>query len=93
MDLNRTRHGEQQHQRRATLGLFEMLILDHGTRVRSHGADIVFLDKAAKKRIRKEVGGDRGMRVFDRWLNSYLVVADDGSIITTARRTRRVKRS
>jgi hypothetical protein len=93
MDLNRTLHGNEQHQRRATLGLFESLILDFGTRSRSHGADIVFLDKAAKKRIRHAVGGDRGMRVFDRYFNAYLVVSDDGRIITTGRRTRRVKRS
>jgi len=92
MTPERTRHGELQHQRRATLGLFEGLILDHGTRVRSHGADIVFLDKAAKKRICNELGGKRGMRLFDRYLDSYLVVSDDNRIITTGRRTTRVKR-
>ncbi|MBV9783710.1 MAG: hypothetical protein JO264_07800 [Acidisphaera sp.] len=89
---DRTLHGDEQHRRRATLGLFEALVLDHGTRVRSHGADIVFLDKAARKRLRREIGGERGMRVFDRYWNAYLVVADDGRIITTGRRTRRVKR-
>ena len=89
---NRTQHGQRQHQRRATLGLFETLVLDHGTRLRSHGADVVFLDKAARKRIRREVGGNRGMRVVERYLNSYLVVADDGRIVTTGYRTSRIKR-
>lgn len=93
MELNWTRHSEVQRQRRATPTIFESLVLDRGTHVRSHGADIVFLDKAAKKRIRHEVGGDRGMRIFERWMNSYLVVADNGQIITAARRTRRVKRA
>jgi hypothetical protein len=51
MVLERTPHGEQQHQRRATLPLMEWMIMAHGTYVRSHGADIVFLDKAARKRI------------------------------------------
>lgn len=60
--------------------------------MRSHGADIVFLDKAARKRIRNEIGGARGMRLFDRHWNAYLAVADDGRIITTGFRTRRVKR-
>jgi hypothetical protein len=93
MELNWTRHSEVQRQRRATPAIFESLVLDRGTHVRSHGADIVFLGKAAKKRIRHEIGGDRGMRIFDRWMNSYLVVVDNGQIITTARRTCRVKRA
>lgn len=92
MELSRTRHAQEQHQRRATVGLIESLILDHGSRVRSHGADIVFLDKVAKRRLRKAVGGDRGMRILEQYCNSYLVVADDGRIITTGRRTQRVKR-
>ena len=52
--------------------------------MRSHGADIVLLDKPARK---------RGLRVFDRYWNAYLVVADDGRIITTGIRRRRVKRT
>lgn len=61
--------------------------------MRSHGADIVLLDKPARKRIRHAVGGERGLRVFDRYWNAYLVVADDGRIITTGIRRRRVKRT
>ncbi len=92
MELNRTKHGEQQHQRRATLGLFEDLLLDHGSRVRSHGADIVFLDKEARRSLSKSVGGKRGMRILERYCNSYLVVADNSQVITTGHRTRRVRR-
>ena len=93
MQMDRTAHASRQQQARATLPLFESLVLDHGTRVRSNGADIVFLDKAARRRIRDVVGGERGMRVFDRYCNTYLVVSSDGRIITTGTRTRRVKRT
>lgn len=92
MDLDRTAHAEQRHQAGATLTLWESLVLDYGARVRSGGAELVFLDKAARKRISREVGGQRGMRPFDRWTSQYLVVADDGRIVTAAPRTRRIKR-
>lgn len=92
MDLARTRHATQRHQGRTTPALFETLLLDHGSRLRRHGADVVFLDKAARKRLREELGGDRGLQLFERWTNSYLVVADNGQIITTARRNCRIKR-
>ena len=93
MDLDRTAHATARHQARATLPLFESLVLDYGTRVRSNDADIVFLDRAARKRIRHAVGGERGMRAFDRYYKrQYLVVADDGRIITTGYLTRRIPR-
>lgn len=91
MQRDRTAHASRQQQARATLPLFESLVLDHGTRVRSNGADIVFVDKAARKRIRRVVGGERGMRVLERYWNTYLVVSDDGRIITTGTRNQRVK--
>lgn len=93
MDLARTKHGLARHQARAVPPLFEALLLDHGSSIHRHGAEVIFLDKPARRRLRQELGGDRGLRLFDRWMNSYLVVADDdGRIITTARRTRRIKR-
>jgi hypothetical protein len=92
MNLGRTRHATERHQGRATPALFESLLLDHGSRLRRHGADVVFLDKTAKKRLRQELGGDRGPRILERWANTYLVVGDDGRSVTTARCTRRIKR-
>lgn len=93
MTLDCTAHASERHQGRATLPLFESLVLDYGTRIRSRGADVVFLDKAAKKRIREAVGGERGMRLFDRYLSQYLVVNDEGRIITTGYRTKRLNRA
>ena len=91
--LETTFHGAGRHQNRSTLPMVKSLVFDFGTRVRAKGADIVFLDRAARKRIRREVGGDRGMRVLENYLkNAYLVVADNGRIITTGWRTRRVRR-
>lgn len=92
LSLDDTFHAKGQRQRRAGLPLIEALILDYGMRIRRHGADVVYLDKAARKQIRREVGGDRSLRVVERWLNTYLVVGDNGQIITNARRTRRIRR-
>ncbi|WP_281854622.1 hypothetical protein [Acetobacter pasteurianus] len=89
----RSRHAETRQQGRATLPLFESLLLDYGTRMRTAGADIVFLDKAARKRLCHAVGGKRGLRLLERHLNQYLVVSDEGQIITTGHRTRRINRA
>jgi len=93
MRVDRTAHAEQRHQARATLSLWESLVLDFGTRVRANGADLVFLDKAALKRIGRELGGRRALRLFERWFHQYLVVNGDGQVITTGFRTCRIKRA
>lgn len=88
----RTHHAQHRHQSRATLSLFESLLLDYGSRERSYGADIVFIDKAARHRLKNVVGGKRGMRVLEPYLNQYLVVSDSNIIITTGHRNKRIFR-
>jgi hypothetical protein len=85
-------HSRSRLQQRAIPRLAVDLLLDHGCRVRSRGADLVFFDKPALKRLRRALGGNRGLQMVDRWLNSYAVVADDGLLITLGHRTRRVRR-
>ncbi len=86
-------HAEVRLQQRATPPFVVNLILEHGCRVRSHGADLVFVDKAAKKAISHALGGPRGMRLVEHFFNRYLIVADhDGSIVTAACRIRRIRR-
>lgn len=66
-------------------------ILDHGRPARLRGADSYALDKEGRRRLRKELG-EHGFRAVERWLDAYVVVADDGRIVTVARRTRRLRR-
>jgi hypothetical protein len=69
------------------------LLLDYGSRQRSHGADVLFVDKPARKAIRRAFGGDRNMRLIEPYLNAKIIVSDDGAPITIAWRTRRIRRN
>lgn len=94
MDIRFTEHGRQRQQQRAIPGLVVSLIHSEGSVSPSHdGSEIRFIDKAARKRIRQAIGGDRAYVLLERWFDrTYLVVASDGSIITTGHRTRRIRR-
>lgn len=92
MDLDRTAHAQIRHQSRATIPFIESLVLDYGTWERMDGAWIVFIDKAALKRLRRVLGGDRGLRLIEGYTKQYLVVGDNGRIITTGYRTKHITR-
>jgi len=66
-------------------------ILDHGRPRRTRGADSYSLDKQGRRRLREDVG-EHGYQQIERWLDAYVIVADDGRIITVARRLRRFRR-
>lgn len=96
MCVDQTRHATIRGQQRAIPPFIQSVLLDHGSRMHRHGAEVVFLDKAARKRLGREFGGDRGGRTVERmlepWLNTYLVVAENDRVVTAARRIRRLKR-
>ena len=85
-------HCRARMQQRAIPSVIANLLFDHGSRMRHDGADIVFIDRRARREIRRAVGGGRNMRTIEPWLDTYLVVADDGCLITAARRTHRLCR-
>jgi hypothetical protein len=87
-----SKHCGQRLQQRAIPNFIVTLLLDHGSRQRSHGADLVFVDKSARKAIRLAVGGNRNMRLIEPFLNTKIVVGDDGTLITAIRQSRRIKR-
>jgi len=88
-----TRHSQVRMQQRALPPFVVSLIIDFGSRLRNGGADVFFVDKLARRRLRVELGGDRGLAVIDQWLGAYVVVSDDGTVITTGHRTSRIKRA
>lgn len=77
-------------QRIITVEAIEWL-LDFGTSMRCRGADNFFFDKKARRRLAAVLDG-ADLRRAEKYLNAYAVVADDGCVITTARRTRRLRR-
>jgi hypothetical protein len=86
-----THHAVERMQQRAIPELVIEMFERFGSEMRHAGADILFIDKAAKKRIARAFGGQRASRVLEPWLNCYVCMAN-GCVITVAHRTNRLKR-
>lgn len=65
-------------------------ILQYGSMRRRHGADVVFMDKKARHRALAGLGRGSFARV-EQQLNTYLIVADDSTIVTCGKRTKRMR--
>ncbi len=87
-----THHAETRMQQRAIPALAVEIFERFASSMRHDGADVLFFDKAARKRISKAFGGQRACRVIEPWLGSYMVT-ENGAVITVAHRTRRLKRN
>lgn len=86
-----TTHAQQRLQQRAIPELAVEMFERFASIMRHRGADILFFDKAARRRLDRAFGGQRASRILEPWLNSYVCV-QGGTVITVARRTRRLKR-
>ena len=84
-----TLHAQERIQQRAVPPLVIELLEQFGSVVRSCGADRLIFDKAALKRLKRHLGGDRNLRLIERWLDVYAVISDDGCLVTVAHQTRR----
>lgn len=92
MPIKLTQHAQDRVQQRAVPPLVIELLHQFGTSMRCGRADRLFFDKAAIRRLKAYLGGDRGLRVVEAWLSVYLVVADNGRIITVAHQSGRFRR-
>lgn len=84
-----TRHAEVRCNQRGIQQDVVDAILKFGREHERNGAFVLFMDKAAHAKARK-VLGKQYARIADR-LNVYLIVGDDGSIVTAAQRMSRLK--
>ena len=84
-----TAHAQTRCQQRAIPHEVVDTLLAYGERRRHRGADVYFLDKPARSRAAAALG-NRYTRLEKR-LNTYLVVSDDGQLITAGRRLTRLK--
>jgi len=85
-----TRHAETRCQQRGIKGEVVDALLSFGRRRTRHGAEVYFMDRTARIRARADLGRTAYGRIADR-LDTYLVVGEDGRIVTAAKRLRRLK--
>lgn len=65
-------------------------LLAYGRRKRSHGADVYLMDQSARRRARDNLGAKTFARL-EKSLDAYPVVGDDGTLVTAAKRYRRLR--
>ncbi|MGE0718216.1 MAG: hypothetical protein AB7P02_22405 [Alphaproteobacteria bacterium] len=65
------------------------VLLTFGRRRHRHGAEVCFMDKPGRDHARRALGSAYA-RIVDR-LDAYVVLADDGAIVTAAPRRARLK--
>ncbi|MDO9439630.1 MAG: hypothetical protein Q7T73_01945 [Beijerinckiaceae bacterium] len=87
-----TGHAQARLQQRAIPPLVVDLLMQFGSPSRSGGAERLMFDKSAVKRLRRYLGGERGLKTVERWLGVYAVVGDNGSLVTAAHKTERFRR-
>ena len=87
-----THHARHRLQQRAIPSLVLDLLEECGSVARTRDGDSLFFDKAARRRLRHRLGGERGMRMIEPWLGIYAVVGDQGLVITAGPRRRRLRR-
>jgi acid phosphatase class B len=84
-----TAHAQARCQQRSIPSEVVDALLSYGERRRHRGADVYYLTKAARTRASGALGTH--YRRMEKALNSYIVVADDGQVITAGHRYRRLK--
>ncbi|KAA2211228.1 hypothetical protein [Teichococcus oryzae] len=91
MDHHETRHAVARRQGRAIPPFVIGLLMEQGSSMRHNGAEVYFMDKAARRRT-KHLLGDRIHAALEQYLDAYVVCDEGGRVITTAWRTQRMKR-
>ena len=84
-----TQHVQARCKRRGIRSEVVDVLLDYGRRKCLHGAEICYLDRAARQRAWSDMGCKAYARIADR-LHTYLVLSDDGRVVTVAKRFRRI---
>jgi len=68
------------------------LLLDFGQSRRRGKADVHFLTRSGRAKLIEAIGS-KAYGQIARKLDSYVVISDQGSVITVARRLRRIRRA
>lgn len=87
-----TKHAVTRCQQRGVPPLIVEWLDCYGARTHDkHGAELLWFDKCSRKKLQREVG----LQVVDRMgdlLDAYLVIAENGDVVTVGWRTKRITR-
>jgi len=86
-----SRHCEIRCKQRGIPRLVIDWLIGYGNVARRKRADVYFLDKNSRKKLMNDVGKIAYNRMND-LLDSYLVLSDDGTVITIGKRYKKIKR-
>jgi hypothetical protein len=87
-----TRHAQVRMQQRGIGAEVLDDLLAYGRAVHDHhGAEIVFFDRAARRRL-ASARGEEALRRLGNRLRAYAVVGPDGEVRTVGHRVRRIRR-
>jgi len=88
--MNYTAHARARAQQRSIPQVAIDALLEFGSERRRGGASVLFMDKASRALARQALGERAYLSIADK-LNAYVVVGDDGRIVTAARRLKRLR--
>lgn len=91
-DLEFTKHARRRTKERCINPSAIDIIIRDGISTRSRGGDSYFFNKSSRHRLRQKLGKSE-YQAIERWLNVYVVVGDNGQVITAAWRTQRLYRN
>lgn len=86
-----SRHASVRLQQRSIPPTVVDWLLKYGSSVRQDGAEIIIFDRAAKKRLAREMGRALVPRL-GKMLDAYVVISNDGRVVTAGYRRRRIRR-
>ena len=87
-DIALTNHAEQRSQQRGIRADVMDVLLSHGNTKISHGCEVIYMDQPARRRARAALGRTVYAQL-ERALDAYLVVGENGVVVTCAHRGKR----
>ena len=80
-----TAHAETRANQRGIRRETMAILLDYGVAKIRGGAEVIYMDQATRRKAREDLG-DKVYARIERALDAYLVVAEDGRVMTCAHR-------
>ena len=85
-----TCHAEIRSQQRGIPPLIIDMVISYGKIIQRRGASVYFLDKMTRRILKRAIGSIAYKRLDD-LLDAYVVVASDGTVVTTGKHYKRLK--